>query len=79
MLEFVRIQKVFPVAVRRVSLPGPRFRAVHLSDFHLEDGFDERWLRRELKRFGISAAREAYLLVADRNGATYCAPMEAKR
>ena len=42
-------------------------------------GRDERWLRRELKRFGISAAREAYLLVADRNGATYCAPMEAKR
>lgn len=50
MLEFVRIQKVFPVAVRRVSLPGPRFRAVHLSDFHLEDGFDERWLRRLVAR-----------------------------
>src|SRR5699024_5679345 len=48
MLEFVRIQKAFPLYVRRVALPGTgaRLRAVHLSDLHLEDGFSEGWLRR---------------------------------
>ena len=42
-------------------------------------GRDETWLRRELKRFGLSRAGDVYLLVADKRGATYCAPMEAKR
>ena len=52
MLEFVRIQKAFPLYVRRAALPGTgaRLRAVHLSDLHLEDGFSEGWLRRLVAR-----------------------------
>ena len=50
-----------------------------LSDNLLAMGRDETWLRRELKRFGLSRAGDVYLLVADKRGATYCAPMEAKR
>lgn len=52
MLEFVRIQRAFPLYARRFSLAwrGAPFRAVHLSDLHLEDGFDEGWLRRLVAR-----------------------------
>lgn len=50
-----------------------------LSDNLRAMGRDETWLRRELKRFGLSRAGDVYLLVADKRGATYCAPMEAKR
>ena len=52
MLEFVKIQRAFPLYARRAALPGPgaRLRAVHLSDLHLEDGFSEGWLRRLVAR-----------------------------
>ena len=32
-----------------------------------------------VKRFGLGSAGDAYLLVADRRGATYCAPMEESK
>ena len=50
-----------------------------LSDNLKYLGRDESWLRRELKRFGLGSAGDAYLLVADRRGATYCAPMEESK
>lgn len=42
-------------------------------------GRDENWLRRELKRFGLKSAKDAYLLIADKTGTTFCAPMEGKK
>ena len=39
---------------------------------------DER-VTAELKRFGLGSAGDVYLLVADRRGATYCAPMEESK
>lgn len=42
-------------------------------------GRDENWLRRELKRFGLKSADDVYLLIADRSGTTFCAPMEGKQ
>ena len=50
-----------------------------LSDNLKYLGRDESWLRRELKRFGLGSAGDAYLLVADRRGATYCALMEESK
>ena len=50
-----------------------------LSDNLRAMGRDETWLRRELKRFGLKSAKDAYLLIADKTGTTFCAPMEAKR
>ena len=47
-----------------------------LSDNLRQLGRDENWLRRELKRSGLSAASDVYLLVADKQGVTFCAPME---
>ena len=41
-------------------------------------GRDEAWLRRELKRCGCKSERDAYLLVADKSGVTFYAPMEAR-
>ena len=50
-----------------------------LSDNLRYLGRDENWLRRELKRVGLRSADEAYLLVADKQGVTFCAPMEEKQ
>ncbi len=41
-------------------------------------GRDERWLARELKRWGIASPSEAYLLVADQRGVIFCSLMEKK-
>ncbi len=42
-------------------------------------GRNEAWLRRELKRLGQSSASDVYLLIADKGGTTFCAPMEGKK
>ena len=47
MLDFIRPQKHFPLAVTRHALcGGAALRVVHLTDLHLEDGADAAWLRR---------------------------------
>lgn len=42
-------------------------------------GRDEKWLERELKRRRLASAKDVYLLIGDKNGAVFCAPMENKR
>ena len=47
MLDFIRPQKHFPLAVTRHALRGgAALRVAHLTDLHLEDGADAAWLRR---------------------------------
>lgn len=50
-----------------------------LSDNLKYLGRNENWLRRELKRWGLSSAQDVYLLVANKRGTTFCAPMEGKK
>ena len=50
-----------------------------LSDNLRYLGRNEAWLHRELKRYGLSRASDAYLLVANKSGTVFCAPMEEKR
>ena len=50
-----------------------------LSDNLRYLGRNEAWLHRELKRYGLSRASDAYLLVASKSGTVFCAPMEEKR
>ena len=50
-----------------------------LSDNLKYLGRNENWLRHELKRWGLGSAQDVYLLVADKRGTTFCAPMEGKK
>lgn len=47
MLDFIRPQKRFPLAVTRHALRGgAALRVAHLTDLHLEDGANAAWLKR---------------------------------
>lgn len=50
-----------------------------LSDNLKYLGRNENWLRHELKRWGLGSAQDVYLLVADKRGTTFCAPMEGTK
>lgn len=84
MLDFIRPQKHFPLAVTRHALRGgAALRVAHLTDLHLEDGADAAWLRRLVRVVNaqrrISSASQAILLPAARglpqrrSIAKYCA------
>ena len=74
MLDFIRPQKRFPLAVTRHALRGgAALRVAHLTDLHLEDGANAAWLKRLVRIVNAQHPDAAHSLPRRMCIAAFCA------